>query len=124
VGAQGDGRATPLARRTPIEQIVVADLGGDLGQDSIVAGAPSSWRPPWLEMTMPSAPASTARRASSAPMTPLTTNGPSQLARIHSMSSQVGEWERSVRPIAEIGNAPPPSTGRVLEISNGIPSRQ
>ena len=40
------------------------------------------------------------------------------------MSYQVGEWERSVRPIAEIGSASPPSTGRVLEISNGMPSRQ
>ena len=57
-------------------------------------------------------------------MTPLTTIGPSQWARIHSMSSHVGECERSVRPIAEIGSASPPSTGSVLEISNGMPSRQ
>ena len=40
------------------------------------------------------------------------------------MSSQVGEWERSVRPIAEIGSASPPSAGNVLEISKGMPSRQ
>ena len=57
-------------------------------------------------------------------MTPFTTIGPCQLARIHVMSSQVGEWERSVRPIAEIGSAAPPSAGNVLEISKGMPSRQ
>ena len=36
------------------------------GRARRVAGAPSSWRPPWLETTTASAPASTARRASSA----------------------------------------------------------
>ena len=50
---------------------------------------PSSCRPPWLETTIASAPASTARRASSPVWTPLMTIGPFQSSRIHSRSSQV-----------------------------------
>src|SRR5699024_9138638 len=50
-------------------------------------GARSSWRPPWLDTTSPSAPASMERRASSAVNTPLTKSLPGQTERIHSRSS-------------------------------------
>src|SRR5699024_7801685 len=50
-------------------------------------GARSSWRPPWLDTTSPSAPASMERRASSAVNTPLTKSLPGQTERIHSRTS-------------------------------------
>jgi hypothetical protein len=49
---------------------------------------PSSWRPPWLDTTTPSAPKRTASRASPGSRMPFTIIGPSQNARIHSRSFQ------------------------------------
>ena len=59
------------------------------GSARTVEGTESSWRPPWLETTIPSTPASTARRASSASSTPFTIRRPSQCSRTQAMSSQV-----------------------------------
>ncbi len=49
------------------------------GSARAVDGTESSCRPPWFETTMPSTPASAARRASSGSSTPLTTSRPAQL---------------------------------------------
>ena len=51
-------------------------------------GAPSSWRPPWLETISASAPVSAASRASSASRMPLRISLPPQRFLIHSTSSQ------------------------------------
>ena len=51
-------------------------------------GAPSSWRPPWLETMSASAPLSTASCASSASWMPLRISLPPQRFLIHSTSSQ------------------------------------
>ncbi len=56
------------------------------GSARAVDGTPSSWRPPWLDTTMPSAPNFTASRASSGSRMPLISIGPFQNARIHSRS--------------------------------------
>ena len=53
-----------------------------------MAGAPSSWRPPWLDRTTASTPTSEARTASSSRPTPLSMIGPSQMERSQSTSSQ------------------------------------
>ena len=54
---------------------------------STIPGAESSWRPPWLDSTMPSSPPSRAITASATLWTPLTSTGPSHSDRIHSTSS-------------------------------------
>ena len=59
------------------------------GSARAVEGTESSWRPPWLETTIPSTPDSTARRASVGSSTPFTISLPSQCSRTHAMSSQV-----------------------------------
>ncbi len=51
-------------------------------------GAPSSWRPPWLQTISASAPESTASRASSTSWMPLRISLPPQRFLIHSTSSQ------------------------------------
>ena len=48
-----------------------------------------SWRPPWFETTMPAAPASTERRASSPRSTPLTTTGSPESSESQPMSAKV-----------------------------------
>ena len=58
------------------------------GRARALDSTPSSWRPPWLDTTMPSAPNFTASRASSGSRMPLITIGPSQKSRIHSRSFQ------------------------------------
>ena len=77
-GAEGEGdRDVDAAADAAVEQ----DRGsavegpGNLGQCLGGGGARSSWRPPWLETTMPAAPCSTASAASSAVSTPLTRTG-------------------------------------------------
>jgi hypothetical protein len=55
----------------------------------IGAWTESSCRPPWFETTIASTPASTASRASSAVMRPLTSNGTGAASRIHARSSHV-----------------------------------
>src|SRR3546814_848378 len=52
-------------------------------------GAPSSWRPPWLDTISASAPLSTAWRASSASMIPLSISLRPQRSLIHSTSFQL-----------------------------------
>ena len=59
------------------------------GSCSSGVGARSSWRPPWLETTTASAPASTTARASSAVWMPLTTSGPAQVSRSQARSAIV-----------------------------------
>ncbi len=51
-----------------------------------MAGAESSWRPPWFDSAMASTPASAAIIASATVWMPLTTIGPSQTERSHSTS--------------------------------------
>src|SRR5206468_10978194 len=65
------------------------------------AGAPSSWRPPWLEPIRPSTPCSTARRASATERTPFTRSGPDQSERNQARSSQPTEgsiWRLATPP--------------------------
>ena len=59
------------------------------GRTVIGAWTESSCRPPWFETTIASTPASTASRASSAVMRPLTSNGTGAASRIHARSSHV-----------------------------------
>src|SRR5271168_3774380 len=66
------------------------------GRTEIVEGAPSSWRPPWLETTIASAPAATLKRASSASRTPLRINFPGQRLRTHSTSRQFADASNCV----------------------------
>ena len=78
-----------LPRRTPPSQMIsmrppTASATG--ATRSTVAGAESSWRPPWLDSAMPSTPASTASTASSTVWMPLMMMGPSHTVRSHSMS--------------------------------------
>ena len=58
------------------------------GSALIDDGAPSSWRPPWLETISASAPLSTASRASSTSRMPFRISLPPQRFLIHSTSSQ------------------------------------
>ena len=68
-----------------------ADRLDDAGSASSVAIAPSTWRPPWLETTMPSMPSSTARRASSGWQMPLSRIGSFVRSRRNGRSSQVSD---------------------------------
>ncbi|MNN69857.1 hypothetical protein D3C81_1856760 [compost metagenome] len=68
--------------RSPLTASAIA------GRARALDSTPSSWRPPWLDTTMPSAPNLTASRASSASRMPLMIIGPSQKSRIHSRSFQ------------------------------------
>ncbi len=55
----------------------------------------------------------------------MTTIGPSPVGADPLDVVPRGEWERSVRPIAEIGGASPAADGqRVLEISKGMHARR
>ena len=80
------------------------------GITEMVEGAPSSWRPPWLETTMPSTPARTASRASSGSRMPLITIGPAQCWRTQAMSSQVIEASK-FRPIQPQKSPSPLASG-------------
>ena len=64
------------------------------GSTSSVEGALSRLRPPWLEMTMASAPRSTAMQASSGRMMPLMMSLPGQMSRNRFTSSQLTESAR------------------------------
>src|ERR1039458_4321568 len=59
------------------------------GNAEIEDGAPSSWRPPWFDTTMASAPSLTAVLASSASRMPLRISLPGQIFLIHSTSFQL-----------------------------------
>lgn len=58
----------------------------------IVDGAPSSWRPPWLETMIASAPQSRAPTASSASTIPFRMIVPSQRSRIQSSALKLSVW--------------------------------
>ncbi len=95
------------------------------GSARTVDGTESSWRPPWLETTMPSTPASTARRASSASSTPLTTRRPAQCSRTQAMSSQVTDgsnWESTQARKALGRRAPGTAFSRLPKVSGLPPS--
>ena len=59
-----------------------------------MAGAPSSWRPPWFDTTTAAAPWSTARAASSARQTPLSITGTP--ASAHSQSTSRHDSDASI----------------------------
>ena len=61
------------------------------GSTSIEDGAPSSWRPPWLETTIACAPVLAASSASSTSRMPFRISLPGQMLRIQSMSFQFSE---------------------------------
>ncbi|MNP61848.1 hypothetical protein D3C76_1570720 [compost metagenome] len=73
----------PESARIAISPLTASAMAGRARADE---STPSSWRPPWLDTTMPSAPKRTASRASSGSRIPLITIGPSQNSRIHSRS--------------------------------------
>ncbi len=60
----------------------------------MVAGEVSSWRPPWFDTTIPAAPASAARRASSGRTIPLTSTGSRVIDRSQATSFQVSDGSR------------------------------
>ena len=63
------------------------------GSSRMVAGVPSRLLPPWLDTEMAVSPASTARRASSTRLTPLSMTGPPHCAASQAMSSQPGSGD-------------------------------
>ena len=67
------------------------------GNIEIEDGAPSSWRPPWLETTIAAAPVPAAALASSTSRMPLMISLPGQMLRIHSMSFQFSASSNCVR---------------------------
>src|SRR3990170_154225 len=81
-------RRMPPSRRTSHRPCTASTTSGSA---SIVAGAPSSWRPPWFETMMPAMPWSRAMRASSAVMMPLSRTGSEVTERSQSMSLQLSE---------------------------------
>ena len=95
------------------------------GSCSSGVGARSSWRPPWLEMTIASAPASTTARASSTVWMPLMTSGPVHASRSQPKSAMVivGSKTRLIRS----ATVPPVSvntanwSGSVVSLSNHQP---
>ncbi|HYC81133.1 MAG TPA: hypothetical protein VEB65_05065 [Solirubrobacterales bacterium] len=68
--------------------VELGDAVQRVGQAWIVAGVPSRLLPPWLETEIASQPMSTARRASSGRVTPLSMNGPPHAARSQARSSK------------------------------------
>jgi hypothetical protein len=66
------------------------------GSASSVAIAPSTWRPPWLETTMPSTPAASARRASSGCRMPLSRIGSFVRSRRNGRSSHDSEGREKI----------------------------
>ena len=63
------------------------------GSSRMVAGVPSRLLPPWLDTEIAASPASTARRASSTRLTPLSIIGPAHWAASQAMSSQLGSGD-------------------------------
>ncbi len=79
-------RRTPLSRHKTSLSPTADRIAGST---SIGAGAASSWRPPWFEMTMPSTPCSTASRASATDWIPLISKGFFHALRIPSIIAQL-----------------------------------
>ena len=109
-------RRMPPSISTSICPFTVATISG---RAAIAAGTQSSCRPPWFETEIAAAPASTARRASSAVRMPFTTIGPDQLSRIQRISSQATTDLRRAVPTSVIGI--PPCPGRMTFSSLGTP---
>ena len=87
------------------------------------SGARSSWRPPWLDTTTASAPASTTARASSTVWMPLTTSGPGQASRSQARSAIVAagsntRCRRARRRCRRSGCSDANSSGSVVSRSN------
>ena len=88
------------------------------GNARALDSTPSSWRPPWFETTMPSAPFAAASRASSGSRMPLMTSGPSHCERTHSTSFQLTLASKfGVNPAHKVGRARAPCRRSVLEIA-------
>jgi hypothetical protein len=85
--------ATSEPRRTPPSSSTSTwspTASATAGSARIEAGVPSRLLPPWLDTEIAVTPASTARRASSTRMTPLSMNGPPQSSRSQATSSHEG----------------------------------
>ena len=93
------------------------------GSASSVAIAPSTWRPPWLETTMPSMPASSARRASSGCRMPLSRIGSFVRSRRNGRSSQVSDGREKIS-VKRCTAARPRPRCRLLQERAGIRARQ
>ena len=96
------------------------------GNARALDSTPSSWRPPWLETTMPSAPLAAASRASSGSRMPLMMNGPSHCARTHSRSFQVTVASKLSRdqPMESASTCPCRANGSRLPSVCGRPRTQ
>ena len=76
----------PLSSHTSILLPTAATISGST---LMLDSAPSSWRPPWLEITKASAPEAAAFSASSAVMMPLMMSLPPQRSLMRATSSQL-----------------------------------
>jgi hypothetical protein len=70
----------------PVDVAHAVDAAQRHGDVEIDDGAPSSWRPPWFDTTIASAPVLVAMRASSTSSTPLIMSFPGHRLLIHSTS--------------------------------------
>ena len=93
------------------------------GNARAVDGTPSSWRPPWFDTTIPSAPCFAASLASSGSRIPLTISGPFHSDRIQSRSAQLTAGSKLSRIHAKKSLRPvcPFSTGAILPSWCGRP---
>ena len=94
-------RRTPPSSRMGIRPPTAATIAG---RASMVPGAPSSCRPPWLLTMMPSMPSATARRASWGWSTPLSSKGPGHNARSQATSVQEAAGIEQARPFWQQGS--------------------
>ena len=103
----------------------IPDGRGDRRQLFEGVGARSSWRPPWFEMTIASAPASTTAHASSTVWTPLMTIGPSHASRSQAKSAMVtvGSKTRLMRSatVPPVSEKTANRSGSVVSLSNHQP---
>ena len=87
--AQALSTSCPLRMPPSIQTSIWSPTAATMaGSASILLGAPSSWRPPWLLTTMASAPLATASLASSTSMMPLRMSLPPHCALTQATSSQ------------------------------------
>ena len=97
-GAEGHGRDDVGAVEDAAVEVHLGPVADRVPRRRAAApaasGARSSWRPPWLETTTASAPASTTARASSTSWMPLTTSAPGQTPAAH---RDVGQRRRPAR---------------------------
>ena len=85
--AQALSTSWPLRMPPSIQTSIFEPTSATMaGSASMLLGAPSSWRPPWLLTTIASAPLATARRASSTSMMPLRMSLPPHCSFTQAMS--------------------------------------